>query len=78
MASALAELREIRDRLAATEGVIEDRLALERIGADGLADLTGAVERAAQQLERSSNSRGWRRSAPSCGPPCSPRPGGTR
>ena len=50
MASALAELRDIRDRLAATEGVIEDRLALERIGADGLADLTGAVDRAAHHL----------------------------
>ena len=50
MASALAELDDIRDRLAATEGVIEDRLALERIGADGLADLTGSVERAAHQL----------------------------
>ena len=50
MASALAELNDIRDRLAATEGVIEDRLALERIGADGLADLTGSVDRAAHQL----------------------------
>lgn len=50
MASALAELRDIQDRLAATEGVIEDRLALERIGANGLADLTGTVDRAAHQL----------------------------
>ena len=50
MASALAELDGIRDRLATTEGVIEDRLALERIGANGIADLTGGVDRAAQQL----------------------------
>jgi hypothetical protein len=50
MAAAVAELRDIRDRLAATEGVIEDRRALERIGASGLADLTGAVDRAAHQL----------------------------
>jgi very-short-patch-repair endonuclease len=50
MASALAELRDIQDRLAATEAVIEDRLALERIGANGLADLTGTVDRAAHQL----------------------------
>ena len=77
LASAVAELHDIRDRLAATEGVIEDRLALERIGAGGLADLTGTVDRAAHQLG-SWNSRGWRRSAASCGSPCSPRPGGTR
>jgi AAA domain len=50
MASSFAELRDIRDRLAATDGVIEDRLALERIGASGLADLIAAVDRAAQQL----------------------------
>lgn len=50
MASTLAELHDVRDRLAATEGVIEDRLALERIGANGLADLTSAVDRAARQL----------------------------
>ena len=31
LASAAAELRDIRDRLAATEGVIEDRIALERL-----------------------------------------------
>ena len=30
--------------------MIEDRLALERIGANGIADLTGGVDRAAQQL----------------------------
>ncbi len=50
MASAFAELHDIRDRLAATEGMIEDRLALERIGTGGLADLTGTVDRAAHQL----------------------------
>ena len=31
LASATAELRDIRDRLATTEGVVEDRLALERL-----------------------------------------------
>jgi hypothetical protein len=36
LASAAAELRDIRDRLAAIEGVVEDRLALERLGPDGL------------------------------------------
>ena len=50
LASAAAELRDIRDRLAATEGVVEDRLALERLGPDGLSALTDAVERAARQL----------------------------
>jgi very-short-patch-repair endonuclease len=50
IASDLAELHGIRDRLAATERVIEDRLALERIGADGLAHLTHTVDGAAHQL----------------------------
>jgi very-short-patch-repair endonuclease len=50
LASATADLREIRDRLATTEGVVEDRLALERLGPDGLSTLTEAVERAARQL----------------------------
>ena len=50
LASAAAELRDIRDRLAATEGVVEDRLALERLGPDGLSALIDAVERAARQL----------------------------
>jgi very-short-patch-repair endonuclease len=50
LASAAAELREMRDRLAATEGVVEDRLALERLGPDGLSALIEAVERAARQL----------------------------
>jgi very-short-patch-repair endonuclease len=50
LASATAELREIRDRLASTEGVVEDRLALERLGPEGLSTLIEAVERAARQL----------------------------
>ena len=50
LASAAAELRDIRDRLATTEGVVEDRLALERLGPDGLPALIEAVERAAGQL----------------------------
>ena len=50
LASAAAELREMRDRLAATEGVVEDRLALERLGPEGLSALTDAVERAGRQL----------------------------
>ena len=50
LASAVAELRDIRDRLATTEGVVEDRLALERLGPDDLAVLIEAAERAARQL----------------------------
>jgi hypothetical protein len=50
LASAAADLREIRDRLATTEEVVEDRLALERLGPDGLNTLTEAVQRAAGQL----------------------------
>jgi very-short-patch-repair endonuclease len=50
LASAVAELHDMRDRLAATEGVVQDRLALERTGAEGLADLTRAVDEAAHQL----------------------------
>ena len=52
MATVVAELHDLRDRLATTEGVIEDRLALERIGATGLADLTSTVDRAAHQLQQ--------------------------
>ncbi len=50
LASATAELRDIRDRLAATEDVVADRLALERLDADALSRLIDAVERAASQL----------------------------
>ena len=50
LASATADLREIRDRLATTEGIVEDRLALERLGPDGLSTLIEAVQRAAHQL----------------------------
>jgi very-short-patch-repair endonuclease len=52
LASAVAQLREIRDRLAMTEGVVEDRLALESLSPDGLSALTDAVERAGKQLEQ--------------------------
>jgi very-short-patch-repair endonuclease len=50
LASTLAELRDIRDRLATTEGVVEDRIALERLSPDDLAVLIDAAERAARQL----------------------------
>ena len=52
LASAAAQLREIRDSLAATEAVIGDRAALEHIGPRGLSDLTAAVEQAADELKR--------------------------
>ena len=52
LASAAAQLRDIRDRLAATEGMIGDRIALERLGPGGLSSLTHAVERAASDLKR--------------------------
>ena len=50
LASATAELRDIRDRLAATEGVVEDRLALERLASEDLFTLIDTVERSARQL----------------------------
>ena len=50
LASAAAQLRDIRDRLAAIESVVEDRLALERLGPEGLSSLIDAVERAGKQL----------------------------
>ena len=52
LASVAAQLRDIRDRLAATEGVVEDRVALERLSPDDLSGLTNAVERASKQLEQ--------------------------
>ncbi len=52
LASATAQLRDIRDRLAAIESVVEDRLALERLGPDDLSALTDAAERAGKQLEQ--------------------------
>jgi very-short-patch-repair endonuclease len=50
LASATAELHDIRDRLAGIEGVVEDRFALERLGPEDLFALIDAVERAAHQL----------------------------
>jgi very-short-patch-repair endonuclease len=50
MASITVELHDIRDRLATTEGLIEDRLTLESLGPDSLSTLTEATERAARQL----------------------------
>jgi hypothetical protein len=52
LASRAAQLRDLRDRLATTESVIEDRFALEQLGPDDLAALTDTVERAAKQLEQ--------------------------
>jgi very-short-patch-repair endonuclease len=52
LASATAELRETRDRLATTESVVDDRLALERLGPDGLTALIDGVERAARRLQQ--------------------------
>ena len=50
LASATVELRDIRDRLAGTEGVVEDRLALERLHPEDLFTLIDTVERSARQL----------------------------
>jgi len=52
LASTAAELREIRDRLAGTESVVQDRVALERLGPDELLVLIGSVERASKRLEQ--------------------------
>jgi very-short-patch-repair endonuclease len=50
--SGAADLHEINDRLASTGNVIQDRLALERLGPEGLSALTDAVDRAARQLQQ--------------------------
>ncbi len=52
LAAATVELRDIRERLAGTEGVVEDRLALEHLTPEDLSHLIDAVERAAHQLEQ--------------------------
>ena len=52
LASATAQLRDLRDRLAAIESVVEDRLALESLGPEDLSALTDAAERAGKQLEQ--------------------------
>lgn len=45
------ELSELRDRLAGTEDLIEDRTGVDELGVDGLRALTDTVERAAARLE---------------------------
>ena len=52
LARATVELRDIRDRLAGTEDVIEDRLALEHLTPEDLFHLIDTVQRAAHQLEQ--------------------------
>jgi AAA domain len=52
LASTAAELRDIRDRLAGTESVVQDRVALEGLGQDELAALIDSVERAGKRLEQ--------------------------
>lgn len=52
LAVTVADLNEVRDRLAGTEAVVRDRLALERLTPEELAALTASVDRAAKRLER--------------------------
>ena len=52
LATLLADLAGVRDRLAGTESAIQDRLALERLTPQELSALTSAVEQAAKGLER--------------------------
>src|SRR6185437_6830153 len=52
LASTVADLSDVRDRLAGTEDAVQDRLALERLSPDELAALTAWVERAAKRLEQ--------------------------
>ncbi|HEY0933172.1 MAG TPA: AAA domain-containing protein, partial [Trebonia sp.] len=52
LATLLADLADVRDRLAGTESAIVDRLALERLTPEELSALTSAVEQAAQRLEQ--------------------------
>jgi very-short-patch-repair endonuclease len=52
LASAAAELRDVRDRLAGTESAISDRLALERLTPDELSALTESVAQATVQLRQ--------------------------
>lgn len=51
-ASITAELDDVRDRIAGTENVVEDRDALERLSADKLATLIESVAQAAELLRR--------------------------
>jgi very-short-patch-repair endonuclease len=52
LARMVADLNDVRDRLAGTEAVVRDRLALERLTPNELAALTASVEQAAKRLER--------------------------
>jgi very-short-patch-repair endonuclease len=52
LATASAELRDVRDQLAGTESAVQDRVALERLSQDELAALIDRVERAGKQLEQ--------------------------
>jgi len=52
LARIVADLNDVRDRLAGTEAVVRDRLALERLAPDELAALTTEVAQAAKRLER--------------------------
>lgn len=52
LASLTAELGEVRDRLAGTENVVQDRVALERLSPAELSALTESVAQAAERLER--------------------------
>ena len=52
LATTWAELGEIRDHLAETEGAVQDRMALERLRQDELAALIESVEQAGKRLEQ--------------------------
>jgi very-short-patch-repair endonuclease len=52
LASIVAELRDIRDRLAETESVVQNRVALERLEQDDLAALIDSTEQASERLEQ--------------------------
>ena len=52
LASTVADRSDVRDRLAGTEAVVQDRLALERLTPDELSALTASVEQAAKRLEQ--------------------------
>ena len=51
LASTMAELRDVRDQLAGTEAVVQDRVSLERLTPDELAMLIHWVDQAARRLE---------------------------
>lgn len=47
----VSDLNDVRDQLAGTEALVQDRLALERLTPDELSVLTASVEQAAKRLE---------------------------